>query len=194
MLTYTNIHQCMLVYVSVCQCMLVYDNYFSLFQFILVFFIRVNGFPLTGKHYRTWACNGFLIQTICFLFLVLQENMELCQNHFCGALNNSPPTKKIHFLPRTRDFLRKRVCGRLQENVFNRANLFGGVLFLFPHLISQIQCLSALTVHFYTNNTKYSDHDAIHSTTKHHLITPKCYDFFHLNSFDPSSLTWAFRQ
>jgi hypothetical protein len=41
-----------------------------------------------------------------------------------------PPQKKIHFLPRTRDFSRKRVCGfsnrQLQENVFNCANLFGG--------------------------------------------------------------------
>ncbi len=108
MLPYTNIRQCMLVYVSVCQCMLVYVSvcqcmliilvyfslfqfilvyfslfqsilvYFSLFQFILVYFIRVN-FPLTGKHYRIWACGGFSIQTFCFLFLVLLENMESCQ-------------------------------------------------------------------------------------------------------------------
>jgi hypothetical protein len=49
---------------------------------------------------------------------------------FLGRPQYFPPPKKIHFLPRTRDFLRKRVCGfsnqRLQENIFNRANLFGG--------------------------------------------------------------------
>ncbi len=53
-----------------------------------------------------------------------------------GAPSILPPPKKIHFLPRTRDFSRKRVCGfsiwRLQENVFNSANLFGGAIFMFP--------------------------------------------------------------
>jgi hypothetical protein len=47
-----------------------------------------------------------------------------------------PPPKKKHFLPRTRSFSRKRVFGlsnwRLQEDVFNRENLFGGATLLFP--------------------------------------------------------------
>ncbi len=47
-----------------------------------------------------------------------------------GVPSILPPPKKIHFLPSSRDFLRKKVCGfsnrQLQENVFNRANLFGG--------------------------------------------------------------------
>jgi hypothetical protein len=55
---------------------------------------------------------------------------------FLGHPQYPPPPKKIHFLPRTRDFSRKRVCGfsnwRLQENIFNRANLFGGAILLFP--------------------------------------------------------------
>jgi hypothetical protein len=62
-----------------------------------------------------------------------------------GAPSILPPPKKNHFLPRTRDFSRKRVCGfsnrQLQENVFNRANLFGGQSLCSPHLTPQIQCL-----------------------------------------------------
>jgi hypothetical protein len=57
-----------------------------------------------------------------------------------GAPQYFPP-KKFYFLLRTREFLRKRVCGfsnwRLQEFFFNRANLFGGAIFMFPpiHLL-----------------------------------------------------------
>jgi hypothetical protein len=55
---------------------------------------------------------------------------------FLGHPQYLPPPKKNHFLPRTRDFSRKRVCGfsnrQLQENVFNRVNLFGGAILLFP--------------------------------------------------------------
>jgi hypothetical protein len=55
---------------------------------------------------------------------------------FLGHPQYFSPPKKIHFLPRTRDFSRKRVCGfsnrQLQENIFNRANLFGGAIFMFP--------------------------------------------------------------
>jgi hypothetical protein len=55
---------------------------------------------------------------------------------FLGRPQYSPPPKKNHFLPRTRDFSRKRVCGfsnrQLQENVFNHANLCGGAIFMFP--------------------------------------------------------------
>jgi hypothetical protein len=49
---------------------------------------------------------------------------------FLGHPQHFPPSKKIHFLPRTRVFSRKRVCGfsnqRLQEHIFNCANIFGG--------------------------------------------------------------------
>jgi hypothetical protein len=55
---------------------------------------------------------------------------------FLGRSKYFPPKKEIHFLPRTRDYSRKRVCGfsnrRLQENIFNHANLFGGAILLFP--------------------------------------------------------------
>jgi hypothetical protein len=56
-------------------------------------------------------------------------------NHFWGTLNSSPPPKNP-FFSRTRDFSRKRVCGfsnrQLQENIFNRANLFGGQSYYLP--------------------------------------------------------------
>jgi hypothetical protein len=46
------------------------------------------------------------------------------------------PPPKFHFLLRTRDFSRKRVCGfsnwQLQGNVFNHANLFRGAICMFP--------------------------------------------------------------
>jgi hypothetical protein len=69
---------------------------------------------------------------------------------FLGHPQYFPPPKKIHFLLRTRDFSRKRVCGfsnrRLQENIFNCANLFwGGNLIIPPHLTPQIQCLPVTT-------------------------------------------------
>jgi hypothetical protein len=55
---------------------------------------------------------------------------------FLGRPQNFPSPQKIHFFPRTRDFLRKRVCGfsnqRLQKNVFDHAKLFGGAIFMFP--------------------------------------------------------------
>jgi hypothetical protein len=61
--------------------------------------------------------------------------MESCQKPFLGCPHYFPP-QKIHIHPRTRDFLRKRVCGfsnwRLQENVVNHVNLFGGAIFMFP--------------------------------------------------------------
>jgi hypothetical protein len=61
--------------------------------------------------------------------------MESCQKSFLGRPQYFPPPK-FHFLLRTRDFSRKRVCGfsnwRLQENIFNCANLFGGAIFMFP--------------------------------------------------------------
>ncbi len=43
--------------------------------------------------------------------------MESCQNHFGGTLN-TPPPKKNHVLPRTRDFSRKRVCGFYYKKMF----------------------------------------------------------------------------
>ncbi len=71
--------------------------------------------------------------TSCFWYC--KKTWNRAKNHFWGALNTSPPPK-FHSLPSTRDFSRKRVCGfsnwRLQENVFNRVNLFGGAIFMFP--------------------------------------------------------------
>ncbi len=65
-----------------------------------------------------------LISHIC-------TKIELCKNLFC-ALSFSPP-KPIS--SKTRDSLRRRFVAsqrRLQENVFTRANLFGGAILLFP--------------------------------------------------------------
>jgi hypothetical protein len=83
-----------------------------------------------------------------FLVLGIARKHGIVPKPFLGHPQYSPPPKKIHFLPRTRDFSRKRVCGfsnwQLQENVLNRANLFwGGNLIISPHfhLAPQIQCL-----------------------------------------------------
>jgi hypothetical protein len=70
---------------------------------------------------------------------------------FWGRLQYPPPPKKIIFFQRTQNFSRKRVWGfsnwRLQENVFNRAKLFGwGGLNVPPHLTPQIQCLPGILV------------------------------------------------
>ncbi len=71
----------------------------------------------------------------------------ILQKPFLGCPQYFPPPKKNHFLPRTRDFLRKRVRGfsnwQLQENMFNRANLFGGATLCSSYLTPQIQCLPA---------------------------------------------------
>jgi hypothetical protein len=79
-----------------------------------LYFIRVDGFPLTGKHYRIWACGGFSIKTFRFLFLVLQENMESCQKPFLGRPQYFPPPKKSIFfqeqeISREREFLASQI-------------------------------------------------------------------------------------
>ncbi len=67
--------------------------------------------------------------------------MESCENLF-SALSFSP---QKFISSKTRDFSRKRFVAsqrQLQENVFTRANLFGGGnLIVPPHLTPQIQCL-----------------------------------------------------
>ncbi len=74
----------------------------------------------------------FRLVASCFWYRKKTWN---CAKTFFGVLSILPPPKKIHFLLRTRDFSRKGVCGfsnrGLQENVFNRANLFGGAIFMF---------------------------------------------------------------
>jgi hypothetical protein len=61
--------------------------------------------------------------------------MESCQNHFWGTLN-TPPPQKNPFSSKNKRFLEKEslwlLNSRLQENVFNHANLFGGAIFMFP--------------------------------------------------------------
>jgi hypothetical protein len=69
------------------------------------------------------------------LFLVLQENMESCQNHFWGALNTSPPQKKSIFfqeqeISQERDLWLLNLA--ITRKYVNRANLFGGAIFMFP--------------------------------------------------------------
>ncbi len=71
---------------------------------------------------------------------------------FLGCPQYFPPQKKSIFFQEQGDFLRKRVCGfsnwQLQENIFNRANLFGGAILLSsPHSTPRIQCLPVMLVH-----------------------------------------------
>jgi hypothetical protein len=73
---------------------------------------------------------------ILLLVSGIDRKHEIMPKTIFGVPSILPPPKKIHFLPRRRDFSRKRVCGfsiwRLQEIVFNRANLFGGAICMFP--------------------------------------------------------------
>jgi hypothetical protein len=70
---------------------------------------------------------------------------------FLGHPQYSPPPKKKHFLPRTRDFSRKRVCGfsnrRLQEMFLIVQTYLGGQSLCSPHLTPQIQCLPGPQAH-----------------------------------------------
>jgi hypothetical protein len=82
---------------------------------------------------------------------------------FLGRSQYFPPPLKNHFLPRTRDFSRKRVCGfsnwRLQENVFNRANLFGGEIFMFPPFNPPNPVSSWYTLYFTWRNCQVTQHN-----------------------------------
>ncbi len=102
--------------------------------FILFFFvytnIRVNNFPLCEKALHClWHTLDSRFRTLASYFLYCTK-MELCENLFC-ALSFSPQ-KSIS--SKTRDFSRMRFLAsqrQLQENVFTRANLFGGAILLF---------------------------------------------------------------
>ncbi len=80
-------------------------------------------------------------QTTPFFGLVQYPPPESC----CIGDQTPPPPKKIHFLPRTRDFLRKRVCGfsirQLQENILIVQTYLEGQSLCSSHLTPQIQCL-----------------------------------------------------
>ncbi len=101
--------------------------------FYFVFFgytnIRVNNFPLCKKA-CLWHAFDSRFRTLASYFSYCTK-MESCENLFC-ALSFSP-NKSIS--SKTRDFSRTWFVAsqrRLQENVFTRANLFGGAILLFP--------------------------------------------------------------
>ncbi len=118
--------------------MLVYVNYFSLFYFILFYFILL-GLMVSHCQESTielWHALDSWFRYFASCFWYCKKTWNRAKTVFGVPSILPPPQKKIHFLPRTRDFLRKRVCGfsnwQLQENVFNRANLFGGAICMFP--------------------------------------------------------------
>jgi hypothetical protein len=78
------------------------------------------------------------------LFLVLQENMESCQNHFWGTLNTSPPPKKSIFfqeqeISQEREFVASQFGDYKKMSLIVQTNLEGQSL-CSPHLTPQIQC------------------------------------------------------
>ncbi len=77
-----------------------------------------------------------LVLDISLLVSGIARKHRIVPKTIFGVPSILPPPPQFHFLLQTRDFLRKRVCGfsnwRLQESVFNRANLFVGAIFMFP--------------------------------------------------------------
>jgi hypothetical protein len=102
-----------------------------LFHFVFFVYtnIRVNNFLLCEKA-CLWHALDSQFKTLASYFSYCTK-MESCKNLFC-ALSFSP---KKSISSKTRDFSRTRFVAsqrQLQENVFTRANLFGGAILLFP--------------------------------------------------------------
>jgi hypothetical protein len=87
--------------------------------------------------------------------MVLQENMESCQNHCWGTLNTSPPPKKTIFfleqeISQEKGFAASRI-GDYKKRFLIVQTYLGGNLIIPPHfhLAPQIQCLPASCVERY---------------------------------------------